>query len=102
MKFMISDRVEFAKNPGGLPPKRAGLIIASVVGGLGLAITSVCVPFVLPALRCVMAVMGFYVLLLLKLLNYDRRVCLPFVPATTTQVANVRAALKGNQVFVFL
>jgi len=69
-------QTEFAKNPGGLPPKRAGLIIASVVGGLGLAITSVCVPFVLPALR---------------------RVCLPFVPATTTQVANVRAALKGNQ-----
>ena len=46
-------QAEFAKNPGGVPPKRAGLIIASVVGGLGLAITSVCVPFVLPALRCV-------------------------------------------------
>jgi len=68
-------QAEFAKNPGGLPPKRAGLIIASIVGGVGIAITTICVPFVLPALR---------------------RVCLPFVPATNIQVANVRAALKGR------
>ena len=44
-------QTEFAGNPKGLPPKRAGLIIASVVGGLGVAITSICVPFVVPALR---------------------------------------------------
>ena len=44
-------QTEFARNPKGLPPKRAGLIIASVVGGLGVAITSICVPFVVPALR---------------------------------------------------
>ena len=66
-------QAEFAKNPGGLPPKRVGLIIASVVGGVGIAITTICVPFVLPALR---------------------RVCLPFVPATNTQLANVR--YRGN------
>jgi len=69
-------QAEFAKNPGGLPPKRAGLIIASIVGGVGIAITTICVPFVLPALR---------------------RVCLPFVPATNTQLANVRSALRGRE-----
>ena len=65
-------QAEFAKNPGGLPPKRIGLIIAGLVGGTGLAITTICVPFVLPALR---------------------KVCLPYVPATTTQLDNVRRAL---------
>ena len=68
-------QAEFAKNPGGLPPRRGGLIIASLVGGAGLAITTVCVPFVLPALR---------------------RVCLPFVPATSSQLNNVRSALQGR------
>ena len=68
-------QAEFAKNPGGVPPRRAGLIIASVVGGAGLAITTICVPFVLPALR---------------------RVCLPFVPATSSQLNNVRSALQGR------
>merc|ERR1711892_124273 len=61
-------QAEFAKNPGGLPPTRAGLIIAGIVGGAGIAITTICVPFVLPALRAV---------------------CLPYVPATTTQLGNV-------------
>merc|ERR1719228_1808211 len=66
---------EFAKNPGGLPPKNVGLILAGIVGGAGLAITTICVPFVLPALRAV---------------------CLPYVPATTTQLANVSKALLGS------
>ena len=44
-------QTEFARNPKGLPPKRATLIIVNVVGGLGLAITSICVPFMVPALR---------------------------------------------------
>ena len=68
-------QMEFSKNPGGLPPRRAGLVVAGVVGGAALAVTTVCVPFLLPALR---------------------RVCLPFVPATPTQLANVRAALRGR------
>merc|ERR1719378_1654001 len=66
---------EFAKNPGGLPSKRAGLIIAGIVGGAGIAISTVCIPFVLPAFR---------------------KVCLPFVPATTTQLSNVNKALQGR------
>merc|ERR1719369_2461863 len=65
---------EFAKNPGGVPPKNVGLILAGLIGGAGLAITTICVPFVLPALRAV---------------------CLPYVPATSTQLANVRKALLG-------
>ena len=65
-------KAEVAKNPGGVPPRNAGLILAGVVGGAGLAITTICVPFVVPALRAV---------------------CLPYVPATTTQLANVSKAL---------
>jgi len=68
-------QAEFSKNPGGLPPKRAGLIIAGIIGGAGLAISTVCVPFVLPAFR---------------------KVCLPFVPATTAQLANVSKALESR------
>ena len=81
-------QAEFVKNPGGKPPRRVGLIIAGVVGGLGLGVTALTVPFLLPALR---------------------RVCLPFVPATTTQVdlfcntgsnllkvENVMTALRGK------
>jgi len=68
-------QAEFMKNPGGKPPRRMGLIIAGVVGGLGLGVTALTVPFLLPALR---------------------RVCLPFVPATTTQVENVVTALRGK------
>merc|ERR550517_1439121 len=68
-------QAEFMKNPGGKPPRRMGLIIAGVVGGLGLGVTALTVPFLLPALR---------------------RVCLPFVPATTTQVENVVTALRKS------
>merc|ERR1712156_302032 len=68
-------QAEFSKNPGGLPPKRAGLIIAGIIGGAGLAISTICVPFVLPAFR---------------------KVCLPFVPATTTQLANVNKILESR------
>ena len=70
-------QAEFMKNPGGKPPRRMGLIIAGVVGGLGLGVTALTVPFLLPALR---------------------RVCLPFVPATTTQVnLFVKTWLKSSQ-----
>jgi hypothetical protein len=42
---------EFKKNPGGLPPKRKGLIVAAIIGGSAVAISAICVPFVTPALR---------------------------------------------------
>ena len=60
-------QAEFMKNPGGKPPRRMGLIIAGMVGGLGLGVTAITIPFLLPALR---------------------RACLPFVPATNTQVVS--------------
>jgi len=66
---------EFIKNPGGSPPKRLGLIIAAGVGGMAVAISAVCIPFVAPALR---------------------KFCLPFVPATDTQVSNVMKALSNR------
>ncbi|KAG8328592.1 hypothetical protein J6590_106597, partial [Homalodisca vitripennis] len=44
--------------------------------GAAIALTVVCAPFVSPALR---------------------RVCLPYVPATSTQIDNVLHALKGRK-----
>jgi len=68
-------QLEFQKNPGGTPPKRTGLILAAVTGGAAFLLSTICVPFVTPALR---------------------RVCLPYVPATTKQVQNVFTSLKGR------
>ena len=44
-------------------------------GGSAIALSLICLPFVTPALR---------------------RICLPYVPATTTQVDNVMKAVAGN------
>lgn len=46
-----------------------------VTGGAAVALTVVCAPFVSPALR---------------------RICLPYVPATPSQIENVFNALKGR------
>ncbi|XP_065339289.1 ATP synthase subunit C lysine N-methyltransferase [Cloeon dipterum] len=51
-----------------------GHFLIGLSGGAAVAVTAVCIPFVTPALR---------------------RVCLPYVPATTQQLANVRAALQA-------
>ncbi|KAJ8681840.1 hypothetical protein QAD02_017632 [Eretmocerus hayati] len=53
---------------------KLGPVLAAITGGVGVAITLVCIPFVAP---------GF------------RRICLPYVPATPEQVKNVLRALKG-------
>ncbi|XP_038574725.1 ATP synthase subunit C lysine N-methyltransferase [Micropterus salmoides] len=52
---------------------RLGLILTGVLGGSLVALYAVAAPFVTPALR---------------------KVCLPFVPATTTQVENVFRVLR--------
>ncbi|XP_028329560.1 protein N-lysine methyltransferase FAM173B [Gouania willdenowi] len=52
---------------------RLGLVITGVVGGTVVALYAVTAPFVAPALR---------------------KICLPFVPATTAQVENVLNALR--------
>lgn len=55
--------------------KRLGIIATCVVGGSLVALYAVTGPFVAPALR---------------------KVCLPFVPATGTQLENVFSVLKGR------
>lgn len=61
----------------GEPVKRsrAGLFIATCTGGIAVTISVICYPFVSPALR---------------------RICLPFVPATTQQILNVLQAIRGR------
>lgn len=54
--------------------KSIGLTIAAILGASSLAITAVSIPFLSPGLR---------------------RICLPYVPATDAQVANVLTVLKG-------
>lgn len=54
---------------------RLGLIVTGVVGSSLVALYAVTAPFVAPALR---------------------KVCLPFVPATTAQVSNVLIALRAR------
>lgn len=52
-----------------------GLSVAGLFGASSLAIIAICVPFLRP---------GF------------RKICLPYVPATDTQIQNVLTALKGS------
>nr|XP_057917638.1 ATP synthase subunit C lysine N-methyltransferase [Doryrhamphus excisus] len=54
---------------------RIGLLVTGVVGSSLVALYAVATPFVAPALR---------------------KICLPFVPATTTQVENVLNALRAR------
>lgn len=54
---------------------RLGLIVTGFVGGSLVALYAVTAPFVAPALR---------------------KVCLPFVPATSVQVSNVLGALRAR------
>ena len=58
------------------PMTSAGKVILGIFGATFVGVTAVTLPFVLPALR---------------------KVCLPFVPATTTQVSNVMKLLQGRK-----
>lgn len=60
---------------GGRSRSRLGLLVTGVVGGTLVALYAVAAPFVAPALR---------------------KVCLPFVPATTAQVENVLKVLRAR------
>lgn len=53
--------------------KRVGLIVTCALGGSLVALYAVAAPFVAPALR---------------------KICVPFVPATSTQVSNVISVFK--------
>lgn len=54
---------------------RVGLLVTGVLGGSLVALYAVAAPFVTPALR---------------------KICLPFVPATTAQVENVLSVLRSR------
>ncbi|XP_056149414.1 ATP synthase subunit C lysine N-methyltransferase isoform X2 [Lampris incognitus] len=60
---------------GNNTKKRIGIITTGIIGGSLVALYAVAAPFVTPALR---------------------KVCLPFVPATTTQVENVFKVLGAR------
>lgn len=60
---------------GGSRKKVWGLVVTAGVGGTLVALYAVVTPFVTPALR---------------------RVCLPFVPATSTQIQNVLKMLENR------
>ncbi|KAJ8969564.1 hypothetical protein NQ314_001685 [Rhamnusium bicolor] len=53
-----------------------GKLLVGITGGVALGLTVICAPFVSPALR---------------------KFCLPYIPATTEQVANILKALKGEK-----
>lgn len=55
-----------------------GLLIAGAFGASALALTAVSIPFVTPALR---------------------KVCIPYVPATKSQLENVAKVLKKSSLF---
>ncbi|XP_072219690.1 ATP synthase subunit C lysine N-methyltransferase [Leuresthes tenuis] len=71
--------VDSGQPNGGVKEKgnrsRLGLVVTGVVGGSLVALYAVATPFVAPALR---------------------KVCLPFVPATTVQVENVLKVLQAR------
>ena len=46
-------QAEFAKNPGGVPPKGTGLILAGILGGDGIAITTICLLYSSTCKLCV-------------------------------------------------
>lgn len=52
-----------------------GLLVTGIIGGTLVALYSVAIPFITPALR---------------------KHCLPFVPATSKQIENVMNVLKGR------
>ncbi|XP_017753824.1 PREDICTED: protein FAM173B [Eufriesea mexicana] len=54
---------------------KLGLYLIGITGGIATAISVICIPFVSPAFR---------------------KICLPYVPATTQQVQNVLQALEGR------
>lgn len=60
----------------GLKKSSWGFLITGIVGGTLVAVYAVATPFITPALR---------------------KICLPFVPATTKQIENVVAMLRSRR-----
>ena len=75
---LIEDLISSDSTGGGSRPKltRTGKILLGITGASFVGICAAAVPFLLPAAR---------------------RICLPYVPATTEQVCNVMALLKAGK-----
>ncbi|KAF7995962.1 hypothetical protein HCN44_007929 [Aphidius gifuensis] len=54
---------------------KKGYFLIGLTGGVGVALSVICIPFISPALR---------------------KICLPFVPATNEQISNITHALRGR------
>nr|XP_022902777.1 protein FAM173B [Onthophagus taurus] len=65
-----------SNSPKNASISKTGKIFIAITGGVATGLTILCAPFVIPALR---------------------KVCLPYVPATTHQITNVLKALKGRR-----
>lgn len=76
MEFVTAAEAPTAQAETPRPASRVGLVAAAVTGGAALGLLAICGPFVVPAFR---------------------RICLPYVPATPVQVANVLRALQGRR-----
>ena len=72
-QILLDTAVVQGKGTQSTGKKRIGLIVTGIIGGSLVALYAVTAPFVTPALR---------------------KICLPFVPATTTQVENVLKVLR--------
>lgn len=68
--------MEVTSNANHTMSSKWGLFFVSVTGGLATVLSVISIPFVSPALR---------------------KVCLPYVPATTKQVDNIIKALSGRK-----
>lgn len=75
-EILVDSSQQVRNNSGGSRSRNSvGLIATGLVGGTIAALYVVAAPFVAPALR---------------------KICLPFVPATTAQVENVLTALRAR------
>ncbi|XP_015363494.1 PREDICTED: protein FAM173B isoform X1 [Diuraphis noxia] len=66
------ENVQSVKNDRSL----RGLFLVGLTGGISIALSIICYPFISPALR---------------------KVCLPYVPATNLQIQNVLNVIKGRK-----
>lgn len=73
---MNFDILQISENKTVKKKSSLGKVLIYTTGGLALGVSIVCIPFVSP---------GF------------RKICLPYVPATSDQLLGVRSALKGRK-----
>ncbi|KAJ6638337.1 ATP synthase subunit C lysine N-methyltransferase [Pseudolycoriella hygida] len=75
-EFLEENKNDVNKSPQKKTISTSGKILIGLTGGLGIAFSVICGPFVAPAFR---------------------KYCLPYVPATTTQLENILSVLKHSK-----